>query len=134
MKALKIFQERSFATAPFVTSWKKELSPGTAILTGRREMVELMKATTARSSNYHPGWNLSHGQGGYPPTPSSRPDFCGSGDRRPPDHGNRLHYARIISANKNATVMAVAAKGLDLSDRGLTQGALRAQSKPFAAP
>jgi choline dehydrogenase-like flavoprotein len=108
LKALK-YLRTIVATAPFVDIVEEELSPGQAI-TGDAELVEYMKATT--QSNFHPVGTCRMGKADDP-TSVVTPDLRVKGI-----DGLRIMDAsimpRIISANTNATVMAVADKGVDL--------------------
>jgi choline dehydrogenase len=87
------------------------------------ELVEYMKATT--QSNFHPVGTCRMGRA-EDPTTVVTPDLRVKGI-----DGLRVMDAsimpRIISANTNATVMAVADKGVDLLT-GPTQGALPPRS------
>jgi choline dehydrogenase len=88
---------------------EEELSPGQAI-TDDAELVEYMKATT--QSNFHPVGTCRMGRA-EDSTTVVTPDLRVKGI-----DGLRVMDAsimpRIISANTNATVMAVADKGVDL--------------------
>ena len=108
LKALK-YLRTIVATAPFIDIVEEELSPGQAI-TDDAELVEYMKATT--QSNFHPVGTCRMGRA-EDPTTVVTPDLRVKGI-----DGLRVMDAsfmpRIISANTNATVMAVADKGVDL--------------------
>ena len=108
LKALK-YLRTIVATAPFIDIVEEELSPGQTI-TDDAELVEYMKATT--QSNFHPVGTCRMGRA-EDPTTVVTPDLRVKGI-----DGLRVMDAsimpRIISANTNATVMAVADKGVDL--------------------
>jgi choline dehydrogenase-like flavoprotein len=108
LKAFKYLRQIA-TTEPMAGIIQEELSPG-AYITSDEDLIAYMKRTT--QSNYHPVGSCRMGVEDDPMTVVT-PDLRVKGVE-----GLRVMDASImpiiISANTNATVMAVADKGVDL--------------------
>jgi choline dehydrogenase len=103
------YSRKILATEPLASIIQEELSPGSAIVSDD-DLIEYMKRST--ESNYHPVGTCRMGRVDDPSTVVG-PDLRVNGVE-----GVRVLDAsmmpKIISANTNATAMAVADKGVDL--------------------